>query len=56
MRTESMPTWRTAQKQHQCQGDGCVKVIARGERYLDRALRHPTHKPRHSRGIQPILA
>jgi hypothetical protein len=36
-----MPKWRKAQKQHQCQGDGCTKVIAPGERYLDRALRHP---------------
>jgi len=40
---EPMPKWRTAQKQHQCQGDGCAKVIARGDRYLDRALREPTH-------------
>jgi hypothetical protein len=40
---EPMPKWRTAQKQHQCQGDGCAKVIAPGERYLDRALRQPTH-------------
>jgi hypothetical protein len=40
---EPMPKWRTARKQHQCQGDGCAKVIAPGERYLDRALREPTH-------------
>jgi 5-methylcytosine-specific restriction endonuclease McrA len=40
---EPMPKWRTAQKQHQCQGDGCAKVIAPGERYLDRALRQPRH-------------
>lgn len=40
---EPMPTWRRAQKQHQCQGNGCAKVIARGERYLDRALRDPPH-------------
>src|SRR5262249_55117783 len=40
---EPMPRWRRAQKQHQCQGDGCAKVIARGERYLDRALRLPTN-------------
>jgi hypothetical protein len=38
---EPMPKWRRAQKQHQCQGDGGAKVIARGEHYLDRALRHP---------------
>ena len=41
MWNEPMPKWRTARKQHQCQGDGCAKVIAPGERYLDRALRHP---------------
>ena len=41
---EPMPTWRRAQKQHQCQGDGCGKVIAKGERYLDRALRIPMNK------------
>ncbi len=40
---EPMPKRRKAQEQHQCQGDGCAKVIARGERYLDRALRHPTN-------------
>ena len=32
---EPMPKWRTARKQYQCQGDGCAKVIATGERYLD---------------------
>lgn len=36
---EPKPAWRTARKQHQCQGDGCAKVIAHGERYLDRSLR-----------------
>jgi 5-methylcytosine-specific restriction endonuclease McrA len=40
MWNEQKPKWRTAQKQHQCQGDGCSKVIERGERYLDRAGRH----------------
>jgi len=40
---EPTPTWRKAQKQHQCQGDGCTKIIAPGERYLDRFLRHPTN-------------
>ena len=25
---EPMPKWRKAQKQHQCQGDGCAKVTA----------------------------
>jgi len=35
MWNEPMPTWRTARKQHQCQGDGCAQVIAVGERYLD---------------------
>lgn len=39
MWSEPKPTWRTARKQHQCQGDGCAKVIAQGERYLDRSLR-----------------
>ncbi len=41
MWNEPMPKWRTARKQHQCQGDGCAKVIASGERYLDRSLRDP---------------
>lgn len=43
MWNEPMPMWRKAQKQHQCQGDACTKVIAPGERYLDRTLRHPAH-------------
>jgi hypothetical protein len=43
MWNEPMPKWRTAQKQYQCDGDGCTKVIARGERYLDRAVRHPAN-------------
>ncbi|MGA8825717.1 MAG: hypothetical protein WB613_23120 [Pseudolabrys sp.] len=38
---EPMPKWRKAQKQHQCQS--CAKVIAYGERYLDRPLREPAH-------------
>lgn len=58
MWNEPMPKWRTAQKQHQCQGDGCAKVIAPGERYLDRGLRHPTHS--HLRYCQecaePVIA
>jgi 5-methylcytosine-specific restriction endonuclease McrA len=41
--SEPKPKWRTAQKQYQCQGDGCTKVIAPGERYLDRTIRHPAH-------------
>jgi hypothetical protein len=41
MWNEPMPKWRKAQKQHQCQGDGCAKVIAKGERYLDKALCDP---------------
>lgn len=41
MWNEPMAKWRKAQKQHQCQGDGCAKVIAYGERYLDRAVRYP---------------
>ena len=40
MWNEQKPKWRTAQKPHQCQGEGCSKVIGRGERYLDRAGRH----------------
>jgi len=41
MWNEPMPKWRTAQEaEHQCQGDGCAKVIAAGEQYLDRALRN----------------
>ena len=40
---EPIPKWRTARKQHQCQGEGCAKVIATGERYLDKAIRHPTN-------------
>jgi hypothetical protein len=40
---EPMPKWRTARKQYQCQGDGCAKVIAPGDRYLDRVLRDPTN-------------
>jgi hypothetical protein len=43
MWNEPMPKWRKAHKQHQCQGDGCTKVIAYGELYLDRALRQPAH-------------
>jgi hypothetical protein len=43
MWNEPIPKWRTARKQYQCQGGGCTKVIAPGERYLDRPVRHPTH-------------
>lgn len=53
-----MPKWRTARKQHQCEGDGCTNVIALGERYLDRTLRDPAHT--HLRYCQdcavPIMA
>ena len=45
MWNEPMPKWRTARKQYQCQGDGCAKVIAPGERYLDSAIRHRTNSP-----------
>lgn len=58
MWNEPKPTWRVARKQHQCQGDGCTKDIASGERYLDRALRDPAHS--HLRYCQecaePIMA
>ena len=43
MWNEPTPKWRTARKQYQCQGDGCAKVIASGEQYLDRALNQPAH-------------
>jgi 5-methylcytosine-specific restriction protein A len=43
MWNESTPKWRTARKQYQCQGDGCAKVIASGEQYLDRALDQPAN-------------
>ncbi len=43
MWNEPKPKWRMARRQHRCQGDGCAKVIALGERYLDRALRDPAH-------------
>lgn len=39
MWNEPMPKWRIARKQHRCQGDGCDKVIAFGERYLDKSVR-----------------
>ena len=41
MWNEPMPKWRTARKQHQCQGDDCTKIIEPGDRYLDQSLRHP---------------
>jgi 5-methylcytosine-specific restriction endonuclease McrA len=41
MWNEPMPKWRTARKHYQCQGDGCAKAIAPGERYLDKVLRDP---------------
>jgi hypothetical protein len=43
MWNEPMPKWRTARKQHQCQGESCSKGIELGERYLDRVLRTPAH-------------
>lgn len=58
MWSEPMPGWRTARMQYHCQGDGCTKVIAPGERYLDRALRHPTHSHlRYCQGCAaPVIA
>jgi hypothetical protein len=44
MWNEPMPKWRTARKQYRCQGNGCAKVIAPGQRYLDRALAHWTNR------------
>jgi len=43
MWNEPIPKWRTARKQHHCQGEGCSQVITSGERYLDRTLRDSTH-------------
>lgn len=43
MWNEPKPKWRTARKQHQCKGNGCGKVIAIGDQYLDRDLRDPAH-------------
>jgi hypothetical protein len=43
MWNEPMPTWRMARKEHQCQGEGCAKIIKPGELYLDRTLRNPTN-------------
>jgi 5-methylcytosine-specific restriction endonuclease McrA len=40
---EPLPTWRRAQKSYQCQGDGCTRIIAPGDRYLDKSLRDPKH-------------
>jgi hypothetical protein len=40
---EPTPKWRTARKQYQCKGEGCAKVIASGEQYLDKALIQPAH-------------
>lgn len=59
MWNDPMPSWRTARKQHQCQGDGCVRVIASGERYLDRLVRDPENSHSHLRYCQecagPVL-
>ena len=41
MWNEPMPKWRTAQKQHQCEGDGCAKVIAPRRALSRQALRQP---------------
>lgn len=58
MWNEPMPKWCTARKQYQCQGDGCPKIIAPGERYLDKAIRNPTNS--HLRYCQecaePVIA
>ena len=43
MWNEPLPKWRAARKQHQCQGEGCAKIIASGERYLHRAIRDPEY-------------
>ncbi|MBX3547782.1 MAG: hypothetical protein KF748_01375 [Xanthobacteraceae bacterium] len=43
MWNDPSPVWRKAQKQHQCDGDGCENVIDKGELYLDQALRQPMH-------------
>ncbi|QIG50423.1 HNH endonuclease [Nordella sp. HKS 07] len=58
MWNEAMPKWRTAHKQHQCQGEDCGKVILIGERYLDKVLSDPEHT--HQRYCQecagPVMA
>jgi len=54
MWNEPMPIWRKARKEHQCQGDACTKIIALGERYLDRCLRDP--ETRHLRYCDPCGA
>lgn len=41
MWNEPMPKWRKAMKPYSCQGEGCTRVIARGEQYLDKTLREP---------------
>jgi hypothetical protein len=58
MWNEPMPKWRTAQKQHRCQGDDCAKVIAPGERYLDKPLRHPrnSHRRYCQKCAGPVIA
>lgn len=43
MWNDPSPIWRKAQKQHECDGDGCENVIEKGELYLDQALRQPMH-------------
>lgn len=55
---EPIPEWRTAQKHYKCEGDDCATAIAPGERYLDRAVRHPTrHHLRYCQSCaEPILA
>lgn len=54
MWNEPMPTWRKAHKEHRCQGDACTKIIAPGERYLDRCLREPANS--HLRYCEPCGA
>jgi 5-methylcytosine-specific restriction endonuclease McrA len=43
---EPLPTWRKALKEYQCDGEGCNKIIAKRDRYLDRVVRHPKNHHR----------
>jgi len=56
VRNGPMPKWRTARNRYQCQGDGCAKVIAPGERYLDKYFRHPKRHLRYCRECaEPVV-